>query len=678
MGGLKGSKHTGKFPRYFKRENERKTAMEKRTEFRRRTFAAVLSVAALAFAVAADAKTYYVSPTGDDANDGKKPETAFRTANKGFAQANGEKGCEVVFAAGTYELVSGVGCTGGSSESKRTVVRGETGNPRDVVIDAQGTHEALRLNKYITVAGLTVSNAITTATVPGAGIRFAETTAGGTDYEIIVSNCIVTCCRNVYDTGCNGAAVALYGNNLLVDSVVCGNTSVATNGAGVIIVNRSGINGTPKMLRCRVEGNASAKSGGGVYAAANVLQTTESGADTIVEMEDCEITGNTSQEDGAGVFCPDKNLVVMKGCTVSGNTVLGAECRGGGIRLEKASLRMDGCEVSGNTAYCGAGIDIYPKTVKAVPVAYCTNTVIKGNTAVESGGGVCVREYAIAYFDGCRIEGNVATGPADKNDFGGGGIYLADQATNKCGYVSVSNCVFAGNTAVKGRGGALCGTWKQWFNGAIVNCVFTNNSSFIQGGALAIREETANPTPATIRNCLFAYNETMAGGDSADTTDANGGAVCLVTYSDIVVENCTIVTNGIRVSTKNVSGGIHHRWNGTLKNCIVAFNTVGGEPEPDTWAGWETNNYVNCCGWPAVGKFTEENRCMNVYPGFVDWPAGDFSLKSSSPCRNRGARSPWMEGATDVAGNKRIDGAGVDIGCYEYQITFFGFALVVK
>ena len=231
------------------------------------------------------------------------------------------------------------------------------------------------------------------------------------------------------------------------------------------------------------------------------------------------------------------------------------------------------------------------------------------------------------------------------------------------------------------------GTWKTlYFGGAIVNCVFTNNASMLQGGALAIRDDNSsahNPEPPIIRNCLFAFNETR---NTASSVDSNGGAVLLVTYSDITFENCTIVSNNVCNTGNYKSGGIHHRYGGKLKNCIVAFNTKCGAATDDSWA-LANNAYTNCCGYPAVSKFTAANGCINDDPKFVDPANGDFRLQPNSPCVNAGLNADWMttdeidpvtgkrKKVFDLAGVPRLYGANVDIGCYE---VWFPKGLIFK
>ena len=647
--------------------------------------------AAMFMVGAAHAATYYVKPDGDDDAKGTSWATALATPNKGFAKVNSNKGSTLIITNGTYRLAGAIGCTGGADEANRTVVKSFSGNPNDVIFDAHGESEGLRLASYITISGITVSNGVNTVDgtkCPAAGIRFSNTSTSGPDYEIIVTNCVVTCCTNIFPDGMHGAAVALYGHNLMVDSVVRNNTSIYTNGAGVIVVNRSDLKGPPKLLRCRIEGNSSANSGGGVYISGNInTDSGKSGAGTVVEIEDCEIIGNTAANTGAGIFCPGYFHQRITGCIISNNTTA---ANGGGLRFEKGSATLVNCLVADNSANNGAGVDIVPTATSpdaAIATLYCSNTTFRQNKAsVDSGGAVRIHQYGRAFFDNCRFEGNKVTRDGGGDDSGGGAVWLANQgshATSPYGYCSVSNCVFGGNVS-GGRGGALGCTWNTNFYGAVVNCIFTNNQSRIQGGGLCIREAVANLNPAIIRNCLFAFNETT--GTSGDT---NGGGICLVTRSNLVVENCTIVSNNIRTtnSTYN-SGGIHHRWAGTLKNCIVAFNTKNGQPEGSSWTAGD-NLYFNCCGSPAVTRFTATNGCINDDPKFTDPASGDFTLRPDSPCINKGLNADWMTSSEidpvtgkrvkvlDLAGSVRLSGSHVDIGCYELYIPK-GLTLSVK
>ena len=203
--------------------------------------ALLVNFAILFSAMSAFSATYYVKPDGDDSKDGKSWANAFKTANKGFSTINvvANRGSDLIIAPGEYPLTSAIGCNGGDSESKRSHVRSSTDKPEDVVIYSDGTFECLRLGQFITVSSITFSNGVNRADCVGGGIRFSN--YDGDAYRIIVSNCVVTCCSNVLASGSNGgAAVAIYGRNLMIDSVICNNTASA-DGAGVLMVNNSSV-----------------------------------------------------------------------------------------------------------------------------------------------------------------------------------------------------------------------------------------------------------------------------------------------------------------------------------------------------------------------------------------------------------------------------------------------------
>lgn len=198
--------------------------------------------------------------------------------------------------------------------------------------------------------------------------------------------------------------------------------------------------------------------------------------------------------------------------------------------------------------------------------------------------------------------------------------------------------------------------------------------------SLPVREGKANPTPAIVRNCLFAFNETTDA-----TGDTSGGGLMFATYSDVTLENCTIVSNNIRNTAGYKSGGIHHRYSGgKLKNCIVAFNTVCGQPEDaEYWNNHNTvstANYINCCVSRENSKLTADNGCITADPKFTDPANGDFTLRPDSPCVNKGLDADWMTSTAinpatgkrvkvfDLAGSPRLSGEHVDIGCYELYI----------
>ena len=592
------------------------------------------------------ATTYYASPDG--AGTGTSPSNPCSITD-GFSKIK-NAAHTLVLARGRYRLPSALSLPAVKSTTEQTVVMGETGNPADVILDAQLYNEVMRLDFSCLITGVTMMNGSSSPIPnssyfmrPASGVRisYGDNTYGPS----IVSNCVITCCTNTfnkYHTYPNdggeysgkqayGGAVYVGHNGVLVDSVVSNNMSCLYSG-GVLVSSNSTVRG-------------------------------------------CTIAGNTAVNGGAGMFC-DYNAgnALVEDCIFSNNTITATRGSGGGLdcRADGASLTLTNCTFVGNTATLGAGLDAVGDVVVS-----CVKCNFVDNSAGGHGAGVRLATTAVVRLDGCTFDGNRQTAerysPKDGTDpsadyAGGGGVFVQTQSDG--GFVSISNCVFRNNSA-QSRGGGFGHTWLSSVYGEIVNCVFTNNSSYRQGGGMVLRENTARADrPFVIRNSLFAFNRTTGAG----SVDSSGGGVHFVSYGNPILDSCTIVSNNCGRS--DLSGGLHHRWGGTVKNCIIAFNTKAGKTETGTaWCLVDPNNtsalvpsaYVNSCAWPAAeGAFLAANGCVNADPKFRDAAHGDFSLKASSPCRDAGVYEDWMATARDVMGMPRIFGPAVDMGCYEH------------
>ena len=65
-------------------------------------------------------------------------------------------------------------------------------------------------------------------------------------------------------------------------------------------------------------------------------------------------------------------------------------------------------------------------------------------------------------------------------------------------------------------------------------------------------------------------------------------------------------------------------------------------------------------------------ECISADPLFRNAAAMDFTLQDGrhgaagvSPAIDSGLRLPWMKGAVDLAGGKRLQSGAVDMGAYE-------------
>ena len=132
-----------------------------------------------------------------------------------------------------------------------------------------------------------------------------------------------------------------------------------------------------------------------------------------------------------------------------------------------------------------------------------------------------------------------------------------------------------------------------------------------------------------------------------------------------LVRNCTIYGN-----TENYAGGIYVGANGNVIDTIVWGNTTRndttvGAPNFQMASGAKV---TNC--WSAV-QFGVTVGDFKLYgdPGFTDAAGGDFSLGAASKCKDAAWGEPTVE--YDLAGSNRVQGAAMDLGCYEADPNVF-------
>ena len=146
------------------------------------------------------------------------------------------------------------------------------------------------------------------------------------------------------------------------------------------------------------------------------------------------------------------------------------------------------------------------------------------------------------------------------------------------------------------------------------------------------------------RNCLVACNTNKS-------TNVAGAFV-----NSGTLEHCTVVDYVI------LGGGVKAGvllGDGAGRNCLVYGNrNTAGILE---WSGTESGYTYNCVTPAPSGT---GNILANT-PDFLDRAAMDYRLKSGNAI-DAGVYRSWMDSATDLAGNPRIVGSAVDMGCFEY------------
>ena len=191
------------------------------------------------------------------------------------------------------------------------------------------------------------------------------------------------------------------------------------------------------------------------------------------------------------------------------------------------------------------------------------------------------------------------------------------------------------------------------------NCVVRNMRYGYRNYAVRLDDEMISG--ATVRGCVISNN--LVGNAAAGKGE---GAVYL--YNGIL-ENCTIVGNesygkgaGVYVEPRsdrmeNVVCRNNIIWN---NKAALGFNDIYGTEKSGYGAGVATNCCASDLPYGVRGN-------INLDPTFKDYARGDLRLDPASPCVDTAEKLPWMEGALDISGNKRIFGAGPDMGAYESQ-----------
>jgi len=325
--------------------------------------------------------------------------------------------------------------------------------------------------------------------------------------------------------------------------------------------------------------------------------------------------GSYAEIAGGGAWC--EKDVVLSNCVLRGNQ---AYLLGGGV----ARGTLLGCTLENNTAKFGGGA--YNSTLSECSLV--------GNSVSQTVGGLSAApQGAGAYFGwlyDCTLSGN----RAEDLGYGGGAsmAYLArclivsNTADSYGGGVSEvvgDACSILGNAAFFG-GGAYGSDYEDSF---LTNCLIAGNTAVLYGGGAR---------GGKLYNCVLSGNVASYAG---------GGAY------DADLECCTVVGN-------SASNGGGTASSGEIRSSIIMFNFATGADSNFSGTGV---SYEHSCSSPLPAG----PGSISADPLFENASGGNFRLKASSPCIDRGVNQPWMLEAADPDGNSRIINGTVDMGAYE-------------
>ena len=298
--------------------------------------------------------------------------------------------------------------------------------------------------------------------------------------------------------------------------------------------------------------------------------------------------------------------------------------------------------------------------------------VVLSNTATASSGQGDKRVMAIdnanALVCGLTLQG--------------GQVYHGNGGNLTISAGVISNCVIRGGVAYAdvdaefgmGAGVAISGS------GVVSHCVITNNEvrgessgKWVQGGAVVFPWGSSGK----LLHSLVAGNRWLVESESA-----NGSAGILYhgSTSGSRVENCTVVANGI-VGTcgPSCAAGIRCDWNSVVRNTVIAGNRIGAAvsnvylaQDGDLWK----DGLNNCVTEDALPSGNASCSTAPVEAMFRNYANGDYRPMTRGALYDKGI-DLLVAVSVDLAGNPRVYGKAIDIGCYESQMQG-GLAIVIR
>ncbi len=276
----------------------------------------------------------------------------------------------------------------------------------------------------------------------------------------------------------------------------------------------------------------------GVTLSADVIRGTNSknvlkGTDVKgVRLDGLAVSGG-DQAMGAGLSL-GRSDVVIQNCLFQGNR---ASTFGGGINAATSSLDIRSSRFLGNRGgpnSHGGAVNSVQSNLRLVDCRFEGNATGADKPASKAGNGGAVQFSdkkgggRTLFVEGCRFIDNAAGA-------GGGGPYVQNAGTD----VTVRGSIFKGNRAAHNGGAARFSTST---NILVENCLFADNSTVIEGGAIYNSDVGGGDRGMTIRSCTFSGNRTHADAHITNADKGSGGAV----YNGVsspVFANCTFTGN---------------------------------------------------------------------------------------------------------------------------------------
>lgn len=306
----------------------------------------------------------------------------------------------------------------------------------------------------------------------------------------------------------------------------------------------------------------------------------------------------------------------------------------------------------GGCIYSLGGVELWDSRVSGCVLSFSGDYSALGGGIYAKG---TVRLFSSVIADNHASAGNVSAG---------GGVAAAG--------LILANSTVSGNTAQKGAGLFMSDAVNEMLD--IEYSTISDNGAHYGGGLFVF----GSPRTHLIENSTFSGNAAAYGG---------GG---IYSYSPLDIYNSTIASNSadhpFNESAGIVMRGLHSQDVAHLESTIVANNTTGDgliESDLDVSGGMLVGSNNLVMNFSAESQpFLNLSGTISIEPmlGPLEdngGPAPTHALLPGSPAIDRGGNP--LQLASDQRGVPfaRMEGAGVDIGAYEYSDRLFrnGFEL---
>lgn len=423
----------------------------------------------------------------------------------------------------------------------RIVLKGATGDPDDVIIDADS------LGRCISIVDVTSGPGIEALTLthgyaPGTG----EDAMGGgiflknsSDYHI--ENCVFL--HNYAESEGGGLQTLSATDGLIRDCIF--NENWANIGAGLHIGSS-----TTEIIQCEFRENIALESGGGLVV---------SGFDSSIDS--CYFEGNFAASTGGAILARD-----YYGTLVNSAFIMNDAQRGGAILFEHSECGAQGCTFSENNAPSGGAIDIDTSVVDVV------NTIIVNS--YPGAGIVCDGESSVGIhcsdvwgnYDGDWV-GCIASQDSINGNFHADPIFCGSGALPEdlYGLTSISPC--ANDTCgligaypvacvpiVEWTGGGDGVNWEDASNWSPARVPTSDDSAYFPAPAIPLSTVDLNNDTTvyalTIDSSLAGYHVVLTLNDTLRVTDNGSNS------GDIHVANDGALDLGSSVEFVNEFGGL--------------------------------------------------------------------------------------------------------------------------